>query len=234
MLARAARAGVDRLITIGTDIEDARAAIELCRTRANVRCAIGIHPNYCHEAKLDDIETLRELQRDPSVVASGEMGLDYFHKFADRATQTRFFEVQLALAQELGRPVVIHSRDAIDDTLAVMKNFPRVRAVFHCFTGTSDEASRIIDAGYLLGFTGPVTFKKNDDLREAARRTPRDRLLVETDSPYLTPEPMRSQKTNEPALVVHVASMIARLWGTSIEEVDHQTTANVKRFFRWE
>src|SRR5689334_10634139 len=210
VLSRAAQAGVDRMISIGTNIGDDGAVIALCRGRANLRCVIGIHPNYCHEAKIEDVATLRELQRDPSVAALGEMGLDYFHKFADRTTQVRFFEAQLALAQELNRPVVIHSRESIDDSLAMMKNFPGVPAVFHCFTGSSVEAKRIIEAGYLLGFTGAVTFKKNDDLREAARLAPRDRVIVETDAPYLTPEPMRKVKTNEPSFVMHVATTIAQ------------------------
>ncbi|MBC8106291.1 MAG: TatD family hydrolase [Anaerolineae bacterium] len=233
VLSGAAQARIDRMISIGTNIEDDRAVIAICRGRQNLRCAIGVHPNYCHEAKIEDVAALRELQKDPSVVALGEMGLDYFHKFADRATQVKFFEAQLALAQDVRRPVVIHSRDAIDDTLAIMRNFSTVPAVFHCFTGTSDEARRVIDAGYLLGYTGAVTFTKNEDLREAARQTPRDRLLIETDAPYLTPEPMRKQKTNQPSFVVHIAATIAQVWGTTVEAVDEITTKNVERFFGW-
>jgi TatD DNase family protein len=233
VLERARDAGVERMISIGTSVEDARAVIALCKGRPNLRCAIGIHPNYSHEAQGEDVATLRDLQRNPSVVALGEMGLDYHHNFADRATQARFFEAQLALADELSRPVVIHSREAIDDTLAMMRNCPNVRAVVHCFTGSSVEAKRVIDAGYLLGFTGAVTFKKADDLREAARQTPKDRLLIETDAPYLTPEPMRKQKTNEPSLVVHVATVISQCWNVSREEVDRLTTQNVERFFNW-
>lgn len=233
VLSRAVTAGVSRMITIGTSIADDRDAIALCRDRSNVRCAIGIHPNYCHEAKLEDIAELRALQTDASVLALGEMGLDYHHNFADRATQRRFFEAQLALADELRRPVVIHCREAVDDTLAILNTTPRVRSVFHCFTGSPGEAMRIVNAGYFLGFTGAVTFKKADELREAARQTPRDRLLVETDAPYLTPEPMRKQKTNEPALVVHVADVIAKQWGVSREEVDQITTRNVATFFNW-
>jgi TatD DNase family protein len=233
VLARARDAGVTRMITIGTSIDDDRAVVELCRGHENLRCAIGIHPNYCHEARPEDVARLRELQSDPAVVAIGETGLDYYYDFADRATQRRFFEAQTALALELNRPVVIHCRDAVDDALSVLRGFARGRAVFHCFTGSSAESQRIIDAGYLLGFTGAVTFKKNDDLREAARRTPRDRLLVETDAPYLSPEPMRKQKVNEPALVVHVADVIARLWDVTRDEVDRVTTENVQQFFGW-
>ena len=233
VLARAAAAGVSRVVTIGTDLADDEATVALCRTLPNVRCAIGVHPNYTHEADLNDLPRLRALQSDPAVVALGEMGLDYFHKYAPRERQLAFFEPQLALARELDRPVVIHSREATDDTLAVMRNFPGVRAVFHCFTGTPAEARRILDAGYLLGFTGAVTFKKNDALREAVALTPPDRMLVETDAPYLTPEPKRSQKTNEPGLVVHVAETVARVTGVSVEEVDRRTTANASAFYRW-
>jgi TatD DNase family protein len=233
VIERATSAGVTRIITIGTDIEDDRAAIEVCRNRPNIRCVIGIHPNYSHEAEREHLAQLLELQSDPSVVALGEMGLDYFHNFADRNRQREFFEAQLQMAKELNRPVVLHSREAIDDTLAILKNFPEVPALFHSFTGTIDESKRIADAGYLIGFTGPVTFKKNDALREAARNLPRDRVVVETDAPYLTPEPMRKQKINEPAMVVHVAAAIAKEWGVTVEEVDEITTRNASNFFRW-
>src|SRR5436190_421148 len=212
VVSRARAAGVTRFITIGTGLADDEAAIALCRGRADVRSSIGIHPNYSLEAEVADLPRLRALQRDPSVVALGEMGLDYHHHYSPRAQQFAIFEPQLAMAAELGRPVVIHCRDATDDCLAVMRAFPTVRAVFHCFTGTPDEARNILDAGYLLGFTGAITFKKNDELREAVRITPRDRLLVETDAPYLSPEPMREVKTNEPAFVMHTAASVAQQW----------------------
>jgi len=233
VLSRARNAGVTRIITIGTEPADDRAAIELCRNRPELRCAIGVHPNYCHEVEFEAVAQLRELQSDPSVVALGEMGLDYHYDFADRARQRKFFEAQIQLASELSRPVVIHCREAVDDCLSLMRGFSNVPAVFHCFTGTVDEARRILDAGYLLGFTGVITFKKSDELREAVRITPRDRLLVETDAPYLSPEPVRKVKTNEPAFVVHAAAVVAQEWGIGIEEIDRITTANVGRFFRW-
>jgi TatD DNase family protein len=233
VLTRASAAGVLRMLTIGTNLADDEAAIAVCRGRTNLRCAIGIHPNYCHEIQIDAVQRLRELQLDSSVVALGEMGLDYFRDIVDRPRQKQFFEAQLALAKDLNRPIVIHSREAIDDTLAILKNVSTIPAVFHSFTGTAEEASRIIEAGYLIGFTGPVTYKKNDALREVVKYVPHDRLLVETDAPYLSPEPMRKQKTNEPALVVHIAAMVARQWGVSVEEVDRMTTENFRRFFRW-
>jgi TatD DNase family protein len=233
VIERARVAGVVRLITVGTDLEDDRAAIAVCRGRENVRCAVGIHPNYTQDATLADVPVLRELQKDSTVVALGEMGLDYFHHFADRGHQARLFEAQLGLATEVGRPVVIHSREAIDDTLAMMRNFPGVRAVFHCFTGAADEAERILAAGYWISFTGPVTYKKNDALREVVRRMPIDRLMVETDAPYLSPEPKRGQKTNEPALVMYTAAKAAEVRGMGLDELDRVTTENAERFFGW-
>jgi TatD DNase family protein len=234
VLSRAAAAGIEKMITIGTRPDDDVAAIELCGKHPDVlRCAIGVHPNYCHEVDESELPRLRELQADRSVVALGEMGLDYHYDFADRPRQRRFFDSQLQLAAALGRPVVIHCREAVDDCLAILRNFPDVSAVFHCFTGSIDEGERIIDAGYLLGFTGAVTFKKSGDLRELVRRAPQDRLLVETDAPYLTPEPMRKQKVNEPAMVVHVARTIAGARGVSLEDVDRFTTQNARQFFKW-
>jgi len=233
VLSRALAAGVSEMITIGTDVDDDAAAVALCRGRSNLRCSIGVHPNYVAEARIEDLDRVKELQADPAVVALGEMGLDYFHHFSDRDRQREFFERQMQMAVEVNKPVVIHCREAVDDTLALMRGFPSVRAVFHCFTGKLDEAGRILDAGYFLGFTGPITFKKNDELREVVKRTPIDRLFVETDAPYLTPEPMRKQKLNEPALVMHTAAMVANVKGVTIEELDRVTSESVRGFFGW-
>ncbi len=172
-----------------------------------MRCAIGVHPNYTHDASVDDLPRLRDLHADPAVIALGEMGLDYHHQFSSRERQMAFFEPQLQLAADVNKPVVIHSREATDDTLAVMRGFPAVRAVFHCFTGTAAERGRSSTRGTSSASPAP-TFKKSDPIREAAALTPLDRMFVETDAPYLTPEPMRKQKTNEPALVVHVAEAL--------------------------
>jgi TatD DNase family protein len=233
VMARCADAGVNEMVTIGTDLEDAADAIQLCKSHSNVRCAVGIHPNYTANARVEDVAQLRGLQASPSIVALGEMGLDYHYDRATPAHQRQIFEAQLQLASELNRPVIIHCREAVDDTLAVMKAFPMVKAVFHCFTGTRDEALRILTAGHLLGFTGVITFKKNDELREIVKRTPIDRILVETDAPYLTPEPMRKVKTNEPSFVVHTARVVGEVKGVSYEEIDRITTNNAKTFYDW-
>jgi TatD DNase family protein len=234
VLQRAQTAGVTRMITIGTDLADDRAAIALCHGREKIlRCVVGIHPNYTQNAAVADVAQLVDLNQDPSVVALGEMGLDYFHKFADRAHQAKIFEAQMALALQVNKPVVIHSREAINDTLKIMANFPTVRAVFHCFTGTAAEAEKILSSGYWISFTGPVTYKKNDVLRDVVKAMPIDRLMVETDAPYLSPEPLRSHKNNEPAFVMHTAAKIAEMKSISIDELDHITTANAERFFGW-
>jgi TatD DNase family protein len=233
VLARARAAGVDRMVTIGTDLEDAIDALEICRQHSNVRCAIGIHPNHSGDAQISDIPRLRQLQADAAVLAIGEMGLDYHYDRVGREHQRRIFEEQLELAREVGKPVVIHCREAVDDTLALLAKFKSIPAVFHCFTGTVDEARRILDAGYLLGFTGPITYKTNDDLRAVVKQTPLDRLLVETDAPYLSPEPVRKIKTNEPSFVVHTAAVAAEVKGVSVQDIDRITTQNAMAFFRW-
>lgn len=234
VIARARAAGVVRMVTIGTEPSDWQPCIDVCRRFDNVRCAVGVHPNHCHEVDPAEVPRLREVQREPAVVALGEMGLDYHHAFAPRELQLKFFEMQLELAAELKRAVVIHSRESIDDCLAVMRNYTVPAAVFHCFTGSAAEAKNVLDAGYLIGFTGVVTFKNAPQLREIARTMPADRILVETDAPYLSPEPFRKQKVNEPALVMHTAAAVATARGVSIEEIDQLTTANASRFYGWE
>ena len=233
VLARAAAAGVDRIITIGTSLPDCQKAIDLCRTHPNIRCAIGIHPHHAAEAADSDLDLLRDLQQQPQVLALGEMGLDYHHDFSPRPRQREIFLRQLDLARQTQKPIVIHCRQAIDDCLAILHDFPNIPAVFHCFTGSLAEAKRILDRGYLLGFTGIVTYKKSDDLREVVKRTPLDRLLLETDAPYLAPEPQRRRKFNEPSLLPHTAATIAKLKGLPQKDLAHQTATNTTQFFRW-
>ena len=233
VLKRAADAGVRGLITIGTTVDDSRRALAVAEERENVACTIGVHPSHAHEAPADVATPLADLVGAQKVVAVGECGLDYFHSTEHVDRQRAVFIEQLRLAQKHGLPVVIHSREAVADTLLILGGFPDVRCVFHCFTGTSDEARRILDRNYWLGFTGPVTYKKNDELREIVKTVPDDKLLVETDAPYLSPEPVRGKRPCEPAYVMHTAAKVAEVRGVSVEEIDRLTTANCRALFGW-
>lgn len=232
VLDRASQAGVELITTIATDPQDARLAIELCHKYPDrIRCAIGIHPNESDKYSPESIDPFKEMATDSSVIAVGETGLDYYWDTVDRRQQRRLFEAQLQLAQELHKPVVIHSRQAITDTLAVLKYYPEIRCVFHCFTGSMSEADQIIESGYFLGFTGPVTFKKNDALREVLRKVPEDRILIETDGPYLSPEPVRGKKVCEPAFVQYVLAMVAKVKDLTLNQADRMTSTNTRRFY---
>jgi len=233
VMSRAAAAGVTHMVTIGTGPPEWEPCLRVCRQFPNVRCALGVHPNYCDEVEKAALLELRSLQADPMVVALGEMGLDYHYDDVPKAKQLDYFQSQLAMAVEFNRPVVIHSRKSMNDCLAAMKDFALADAVFHCFSGSMDEARRVIDAGYYIGFTGVVTFKKCEELRQIAQWAPASRILVETDAPYLSPEPMRKQKICEPALVVHTAAIVAAARGVSTAEIDHLTSENAMRFYRW-
>ncbi len=233
VLARAAAAGVTRMITIGTSAADAQLAVELSCAHPNIRCAVGIHPHHAADAAEQDLLAIEKTARRPEVLALGEMGLDYHYDFSPRPRQQEVFHRQLDIARCIGKPIVIHCREALDDCLAILKPFRGISADFHCFTGARDEARRILDAGHLIGLTGVVTFKRSDELCEIAAFIPDDRLLLETDAPYLAPEPMRRQKVNEPALIMHTASAIARLRGVSLQCLDELTSANAERFFAW-
>ena len=233
VLGRAREAGVTGVITIGTGLDDSRRCIAVAEQYDNVVCTVGVHPSHAHQEPPDVAGPLADLVSHRKVVAVGETGLDYFHTTDHVDRQRAVFIEQLRLAQATGRPVVIHSRDAIADTLAIMADFPDIPAVFHCFTGTADEAARILDRGYYIGFTGPVTYKKNDELRRIAGEVPDDRLLVETDAPFLSPEPVRSKRPCEPAYTMHTARKVAEVRGIRIEELDHLTTANCERLFGW-
>jgi len=232
VLRRAAEAGVTHMISIGTDIADTRAAIDLASTHANIFASSGVHPHQAGKVDPGWNDELRSLAGHQRVVAVGETGLDYHYDFAPRDRQREVFERQLALALAVDKPVVIHCREAHADVMGVLAGFPGLRrVVFHCFTGTPAEAREIIDRGYWISLTGVVTFKNSQELCEVARHLPPDRIMIETDSPYLSPEPVRSRRPNEPALVVHVARRVSELRGVPFEEFAALTRANTIRFF---
>ena len=231
-LQRAEEAGVDRVITIGTEPGDHTVVLDLARKYfPQVSCTLGVHP---HEAKKydDQVESfLREHLPEKEVVAVAEIGLDYYYDYSDREVQRDVFRRQMQLASEFDLPVEIHTRDAEDDTIAILKEFAgQVRGVIHCFTGTQKLADAALDLGFNISFSGIVTFRNAEDLRDVLRATPLHRLHVETDAPYLAPVPQRGKK-NEPAFVVHTAELVAQIKGVSMEELSRQTRQNAIEMF---
>ncbi len=233
VLDRAVAAGVERVISIGTDMTDAQRVIELARSDARVHAAVGIHPHEAGKVRDGDWDLYEELMHDPHVVALGEMGLDYHYDFADRKTQADVFERQLDLASSAGKPIVIHCREAHDDAVSMLRNLGLGgrRVVFHCFTGTEREATEIADNDWRLSFTGVVTFKSADQVRRIAVAYPIDQLMIETDSPYLSPIPVRRVRPNEPAHVAHIARFLAAERGITYDELASRTCANTVEFF---
>ncbi len=232
VIERAAASGVRTCITIAEDLADADRALALAATHPSIRVVAGIHPHRA--AKVPDGwdgELLRLAQRE-DVAAVGETGLDYHYQYADPQSQSRVFRRQLEIASKVDKPVVIHCREAHRDLLAVLADFPQLtRVVFHCFTGSENEADDIIARGYWVSLGGVVTFKKSEALRAVARKLPDDRLMIETDAPYLSPEPVRSLRPNEPAHLIHTAQCLAEQRGMTLGDFAAMTTANAQRFF---
>lgn len=234
VLARCDEAGVERVITVGTDLDDAGNAIALARRYpGRIHAAVGVHPHEAEKVCDCDLDKIIELWDDPVVVGLGEMGLDYHYDFADRGVQRRVLARQLEAASSRSKPVVIHCREAFDDMLAVLleHGFDQQPAVFHCFTGTAAEAVKIAEHGWRISFTGIVTFPRSIELKEIARSYPSQALMIETDSPYLSPVPVRGVRPNEPTHVVHVAAFLAQLRGVSLKELTEQTRRNSMAFF---
>jgi TatD DNase family protein len=227
---RALAAGVERMVCVGTDLATSRAAVATARRRAEVRATVGLHP---HDAVhlAEQWDDLVALCADPVVVAVGEAGLDHHYEHSPGADQAAAFRAQIRLAHERDLPLVIHTREAWDETFTILdaEGVP-ARTVFHCFTGGPDEARACAARGAWLSFSGIVTFKNADDLRAAAAAVDLDRLLVETDSPYLAPVPHRG-KPNEPAWVGHVGAAVAAARGEEIETVAAATRATTRRLF---
>lgn len=233
VLANAAKAGVSEMVTIAEHLDDARRCLELSDRYRNIHVAAGIHPhNAAKVAPGWDAEMLEIAKRD-DVYAVGEMGLDYHYDFSDRDSQHRVFRRQMEIAIEAAKPVVIHCREAHQDTMRMLGEYPDLAGVvFHCFSGTLAEAREILDAGYWPSFTGVVSFNRSDELRAVVRETPDGRLMLETDAPYLSPEPVRKVRPNEPALMVHTAACVARERNMEMGDLAALTARNTRRFFR--
>jgi len=230
---RAREAGVETIITVGTDRAGSTKAVALAAEHHGVWAAVGLHP---HEARHADEALWGELKEwlgNPKVVALGEMGLDYHYDHSPRDTQRAVFRRQIDLAVETDTPIIVHSREAEDDTMAILRESAagRVPVLLHCFSGSAGMADEALELGFYISVAGPLTFKKADDLRAVVRNIPVERLMVETDAPYLAPVPYRG-KRNEPAYVVETTRRLARVAGLSFEDVARITTLNARSFFR--
>jgi TatD DNase family protein len=231
VLARAVQAGLAAIVTVGTTIPDCEKAVALARKHPLVYAAVGIHPHEVKDADAGAYERIRRFSQETKVVAIGEIGLDFFYDHSPRDVQIRRFREQLDLAEEVGLPVIIHDREAHAETLAILRERKgRLRGVLHCFSGDAAMARECLALGYLLSVAGPVTYPKANALREVARGIPADRLLVETDAPYLAPQTHRG-KRNEPAYVVETAGRLAEIRGLPAGELIRQTAANARRLF---
>jgi len=233
VVARSIAAGVVGWLTVGTDPQQNRKAIELADKFENMYAAVGIHPHDAKDLTADTLTELKELAQSENVVAIGETGLDFHYNFSKHPDQKRAFAAQLKIAKELNLPVIIHCREAFDETMEILAQHGRgLRAVvFHCFSGSAEQAKIVLNYDFYISFTGVVTFKNAEATRQAAKIVPTDRLMLETDCPYMSPEPMRKQKINEPALLIHTAKFLADLKQTSLDKFADNTTETAKKFF---
>lgn len=235
---RATAAGVQAIVSIGVSLSSSRATVAISRQFPEIFAAVGIHPNYTHEAEPDDWEQICSLvasrTADDKIVALGETGLDRFRDHAPFELQQEYFDRHIRLSQQTGLPFLVHARDSLDDVVAMLtdaRSRGPLSGVMHSFTGDTAIALQCVALGLHISFAGMVTFKKADALREVAAAVPLERILVETDSPYLSPEPFRG-KRNEPAHVLRTAQRIAEMRGLPLAEFAQQTTDNARRLFR--
>lgn len=231
VIARAKAAGISQMVTIADSLPEAKRCIEIANEHPQIFCTVGVHPHNAKDWKDEDAQALQALvASSKKVKAIGEIGLDYHYDFSPRDMQITCFGQQLAIAQELNLPVVIHNRESIADLKAILPKFKGVRFVLHCCTEKWSDVADLVDQGCLLSFTGIATYPDAKDIHETIRQCPLSQMMIETDAPYLTPVPHRG-KRNEPAFIVHVAETIAKLKNLSVAEVDRATTENAVRFF---
>ena len=231
---RAVRAGVTTMLTVGTTVTASRKCIALACQHENVLAAVGIQPNYCAEAEPGDWDSILALASEPKVVALGETGLDRYWDHAPLELQRDYFDRHLRLSQSSGLPFIVHMRDCEEDILVMLREAHArgpLSGVMHSFTGSAATAGECLELGLYLSFAGMVTYKKSIELRDIAAKVPDDRILIETDAPYLSPHPHRGQRPNEPALVVHTAACLAEARGIGLDLFAEQTTANARRLF---
>lgn len=236
VLQRSRQAGVDGWITVGTDLADSEACVQLAQLYEDMHCTVGVHPHEADKQEKGFLDELGKLATAEPVVAIGEIGLDYHYEFSQRDRQKRIFEEQLSLATELKLPVVVHCREAFDDCLGILNDWANenVPLVFHCFSGDKAMAKTVLDRGYYVSFTGTITFKKAEPVQAAAAYVPLNRVLLETDCPYLSPAPKRNVQPNEPGLMVLIAEKLGQLREVKTEEIAQATEKNSRLFFKIE
>jgi TatD DNase family protein len=234
VLQRAREAGVGCVLVPAVDLESSRRAVALAEQHAELRAAVGVHPNRAGDFDAETLAELRDLAQHPKVDAIGEIGIDLYRQSVTLDKQRQAFQAQLELAGEMARPAIIHDRDAHAEVLAgLSQSAPSAGVVLHSFSGDAAMAEQAVAAGYYLGVDGPLTYKKNETLRAIFREAPLERILIETDAPYLTPQARRGRR-NEPAFVAYVAQKLAEVRAATLESVTAATTTNAARLFRWE
>ena len=230
LLSELPQRGVCKVINIGCDVHSSQLSLDMADRYGHVYAAVGIHPQQSGEAEAGDIDRLRELARHPKAVAIGEIGLDYHYDLAPHEVQIDWFERQLQLARELNKPVVIHEREAVEDCLNVIRKYDDLKGVFHCYSGSWETAKELLKRGFYLSFTGVLTFKNARRALEVVQNMPLERLMVETDAPYMAPEPFRGKRCDS-TMIRYMLEKIADLLGITTDEASAITTANAKRFF---
>ena len=233
ILQRATAEGVGQFIVVGWDIASSERAVGLADSDPRIFAVVGVHPHDALNWNKDAADRLRRWADNPRVAAIGEIGLDFYRDLSPRPAQFAAFRAQLALAADVGLPVVIHCRDAYEETLEILEAeaHPETNVILHCFLGNQSHAERLWKRNWFMGVDGPITFKANDDLREVIRRAPGESLLLETDAPYLSPVPFRGKFPNEPSRLLPIAEKVAEIRGESLAEIARITTENAQRAF---
>ena len=226
-------AGVGLVMNAGCSLASSREGIALAEAYPWIYCSVGTHPDTADEVNEEVLEVYRQMCSHPKVKAIGEIGLDYYYETIHRDAQMRAFRMQMQLAEELDMPVIVHERDAHEDGMSIVKELPKVKGVFHCYSGSAEMARQLVDMGWYIGFTGVLTFKNARKAVETAASIPLERILLETDCPYMAPEPYRG-KRNHPGYLPKMAEKLAQIRGIPVEEAIRATMENAKRLYRIE
>lgn len=233
ILQKSLRAGVTGWITVGTDAEENKKVVSILDKYENLYGTVGIHPHHASDVSDVDIDQIKDLAKHKKIVAIGETGLDFHYDFSKQSDQKKLFMNLLEIAAKSNLPVIIHSRKAFDETIEILDKFKNnlKNVVFHCWSGTIEQTQIVLNRGFYISFTGIITFKNAEQTRNAAKTVPLERMMIETDCPYMSPEPMRKQKINEPAFLIHTAVKIAELQQMPLENFADEVTKTTKKFF---